>query len=65
MTVIDLIIKLQQMPQNMEVMFDETKNEAEMFKFTSIDGCEEIETATGEKIISLYNGIDRYEENPN
>lgn len=48
MTAIDLIIKLQQMPQNMNVMWDATK-EGELFKFESIDGCEEIKKAELER----------------
>ena len=64
MTVIDLIIKLQQMPQNMEVMWDAT-HEGQMFKFESIDGCEEIETSEKEKFVVLHCGVDKYEQNEN
>lgn len=53
MTVIDLIIKLQQLPPNMEVMIDHTKEETTMFKFVELNYCDEVTTAVGEKIILL------------
>jgi hypothetical protein len=53
MTVIDLIIKLQQLPPNMEVMVDHTREEGTMFKFVELNYCDEVTTATDQKIILL------------
>lgn len=65
MRVIDLIIRLQQMPLNLEVVWDATKDEAGRFKFESIDGCVEIETSEKEKFVALHCGVDKYEQNDN
>lgn len=53
MKVIDLIIKLQQLNPNRTVMFDATKENADMFKLVSIDEAEEIETSEGEQYVLL------------
>jgi len=60
MKVIDLIIQLQKMPQNIEVMWD-ADTKGKMFKFESIDGCDEVETSENENIVILYCGVDRYD----
>lgn len=57
MTVIDLIIKLQQIPPNLGVMFDVTPENAEMFKFVSVDDCEEIEDSCNDKYVLLSCGV--------
>jgi hypothetical protein len=64
MKVIDLIIKLQQMPPNMEVMLDVTSGNGNMFHFKEINEVEEIETALKEKmvVISTNLGVAESEE---
>lgn len=66
MTVLDLIIQLQKMPQNLEVMFDATHPTAEMFVFRSVDEIEEI--GLGEEntqIVCLKCGVEHPEINNN
>lgn len=55
MKAIDLIIRLQQLPANMEVMIDITHDaeEAMGFHFVSLEFADEIQCVTGEKIIVL------------
>ncbi len=53
MTVIDLIIQLQKLPPNMEIMIDHTREESKMFKFVELNFADEVETATGGKIVLL------------
>jgi hypothetical protein len=53
MTVLDLIIKLQQLPPNMEVMIDHTRDESNMFKFVEINFAGEVETSLNEKLVVL------------
>ena len=52
MTVLDLIIRLQQLPPNMEVMLDVTKQSGSMFHFTDIVSVDET-TPSGHKEIVL------------
>lgn len=61
MKVIDLIIKLQQMPPNKEVMLDHTTEGATMFKFVEVNEVSECRTATGEDIVLVSPFV--YEEN--
>jgi hypothetical protein len=65
MKVIDVIIMLRKMPLNVEVMVDMTGDNAEVFKLKSIEGCDEIETAAGEKVVLLHCGLDEYEQSNN
>lgn len=53
MTVIDLIIKLQQLPPDMEVMIDQTIAGSEMFKFAEVNWCDEVTTALSQDIVLL------------
>jgi hypothetical protein len=62
MKVIDLIIKLQQMPPNMDVMLDATTNEGTMFHFKEINEVEEVETALGEKMVVISENLGVSEE---
>lgn len=48
MTVIDLIIKLQQLPPNMEVVLDLTRDEAIGFHFKEVVSVEKIGTPVTE-----------------
>lgn len=45
MTVLDLIVKLQNLPPNMEVMIDVTHEGCTMFKFSEINFVDQIELA--------------------
>ncbi len=65
MKAIDLIIRLQQLPPNMEVMFDATNDGSEMFKLVSVDECEEIETESREKFILLSCEVDKQSPSQN
>ena len=59
MRVIDAIIALQQQDPNMEIVFDATQPDAEMFKFVSVDIIEEIETEDGDKFVMLACGLEK------
>jgi hypothetical protein len=65
MRVKDLIKKLEDMPQDIEVLFDATPSDAEMFKFVSIDEVDEIEDPDGNKFILLFCGLETPEINEN
>jgi len=65
MKVIELITALQEMDPNQEVMFDATKDDAEMFKFVSIDDVAEIQTSEGEHFVMLSCGVEHPEQNQN
>lgn len=58
MTVLDLILQLQQLPQNLQVVFDAGSEDAEMFKLATIDIVDEIETADGGKYVMLSCGVE-------
>jgi hypothetical protein len=57
MKVIDLIIKLQDLPPNMDVMIDQTVEGSTMFKFCEINSADELETAAGEKMVVLSPSV--------
>lgn len=54
MTVIDLIIKLQSMPPNIEVMLDVSPDNGSVFKFVSFEEVEELDEP---KCVLLTPGI--------
>lgn len=53
MTVIDLIIKLQQLPPNTQVMLDVTKQSGGMFKFSAVASVEAVTPAEHNEIVLL------------
>jgi len=53
MTATELIVKLAQMPPELEVVIDSTKPNEEMFRLEMIDEAAVIETSNGEKFILL------------
>lgn len=65
MRVKDLIKKLEEMPQDMEVLFDATSSDAEMFKFVSVDEIDEIEDPDGNKFVLLACGLETPEIHEN
>ena len=58
MTVIDLIIALQNVDPNLEVVKDMTKNGSEFWRLEYVEGVEEIELSTGGKVIMLHKGLE-------
>lgn len=58
MTVIDLIIALQNVNPNLEVVKDMSKDGSEFWKLEFIEGAEEIELATGDKVVILHSGLE-------
>lgn len=60
MTVIDLIIKLQQLPPNMEVMLDHTRDESAMFKFVEVNYVDKVDTEISGEVVIISPII--YEE---
>ena len=65
MIVSDLIAKLQSLPPNLQVMFDATPKDAEMFKFVSVDECDEIVTNENEDYVLLSCGFESLTASPN
>lgn len=64
MTVRELIEKLNTFPMDLQVMYDSTNYESDMFKLVSIDACEEIETDSGVQLILLETmSEDNFNEN--
>lgn len=61
MTVIDLIIKLQQLPPNMQVMLDVSKQSGNLFKFADVVNIEEV-TPEGHNEIILISPYEFDEE---
>jgi hypothetical protein len=55
MTVLDLMIKLQSMPPNMEVMIDHTAEGMQMFKFTGITDCYQVKEGATETDIVIIS----------
>lgn len=53
MKVVDLIIELAKVPQDLEVVFDTTLENAEEFRFEVIDDVGEIMTDRGDKFVLL------------
>jgi hypothetical protein len=65
MRVKDLIKKLEDMPQDMEVLFDATPSDAEMFKLVSVDEIDEVEDSDGNKFVLLACGLETPEIHEN
>lgn len=66
MKVIDLIIKLQQLPLDMKVMIDASNENTDMWKFKALAEADEVETPTGDKFVALFSEssiTDEQEEN--
>ena len=57
MTVIDAIIALQQLPPNMKLYIDYTRENSDVFKFGELVSIEEIETDLDGKIGLISNGF--------
>ena len=64
MTVEEVIQKLQTMNPKMEVMFDATRPESEIFKFVSVDDVDEVKDPEGYKFVLMSCGLDE-EDNQN
>ena len=54
MTVIDAIIKLQQLDPNSELMIDGSKEEGNQFRFLSVIEIDEAELPTGQKVVICF-----------
>ncbi len=61
MIVSNLIELLYQLPQDMEVVFDASGDNSEVFKLVSVEEVDEVETELGEKLIMLSCGGSGYD----
>jgi len=58
MKVIDLIIKLQNLPPNHEVMLDFTPDNSNMFKFASIETADEFDIDDSGNLVVILSPFD-------
>lgn len=68
MKVTELIEKLNELPPDMEVMIDHTKEGSQLFKFVELNWCDQVSTSLNEDIVLLSANeyeITEEDQNPN